>query len=61
LEEIRDGKTAMIVAHQLATAKRADRILVLQDGRVVETGTQDDLLARSGIYADLIKFQLELQ
>jgi ABC-type multidrug transport system fused ATPase/permease subunit len=58
LEEIRHGKTAIIAAHWLATVKHADRILGLQKGRVVETGTHDDLLARSGIYADLIKFPL---
>jgi ABC-type multidrug transport system fused ATPase/permease subunit len=61
LEEIRHGKTATILTRRLTTVKHADRIGVLQEGRVVETGTHDELLARSGIYADLIKFRLELQ
>jgi ABC-type sulfate/molybdate transport systems ATPase subunit len=61
LEEMHHGKTAIIVAHRLWTSKHVDRILVLEEDRVVETGTHDELPARSGIYADRIKFQLELQ
>jgi ABC-type multidrug transport system fused ATPase/permease subunit len=59
LENYRHGKTAVIVAHRLATVKNADRILVFHEGKVAEQGTHDELLQRSGIYADLIKFQLQ--
>jgi ABC-type multidrug transport system fused ATPase/permease subunit len=61
LEEIHYWKTAIIVADRLATLKHPDLILLLQEGSIVETGTHDELPARSGIYADLIKFQLQLQ
>jgi ABC-type multidrug transport system fused ATPase/permease subunit len=59
LEVFRHGKTAIVVAHRLATVKNADRILVFQNGAVVETGTHAELLQQSGIYADLVKFQLQ--
>jgi ABC-type multidrug transport system fused ATPase/permease subunit len=59
LEVFRHGKTAIIVAHRLATVKHADRILVFQNGAVVETGTHEELLEQSGIYANLVKFQLQ--
>ena len=49
------NRTSVIVAHRLATAAQADRILVMDGGRIVETGNHDELLAREGIYADLWK------
>jgi ATP-binding cassette subfamily B protein len=45
------GRTTVIVAHRLATAARADRIVVLAGGRVIEEGSHDALLARRGVYA----------
>jgi subfamily B ATP-binding cassette protein MsbA len=51
------GRTAFVIAHRLATIRRADRILVLEDGQIRESGTHADLLARGGIYARLYELQ----
>ena len=51
------GRTTLIVAHRLATVKKADRIVVLEAGRVVATGPHDKLVAQDGLYARLAKLQ----
>jgi ATP-binding cassette subfamily B protein len=51
------NRTAIIIAHRLSTIIDADRILVFEHGRIVEQGTHNELLARSGIYAHMIKLQ----
>lgn len=60
LEQFFSGKTAVIVAHRLSTVKNADQIVVLEKGEVMEVGTHFELVARNGIYFNLIKDQLEL-
>ena len=53
LESLARGRTSITIAHRLATAERADLVLVLRDGELVEVGHHDDLLARADAYAEL--------
>jgi ATP-binding cassette subfamily B protein len=57
VEALSAGRTTLIVAHRLATVKKADRIVVLEAGRIVDTGTHDDLVAKGGLYARLARLQ----
>ncbi len=57
LEEVMKGRTTFVIAHRLATIRNADRILVFHDGRIVESGTFDELVAQGGRFADLAKAQ----
>ena len=57
LEELMRGRTTIVVAHRLSTIERCDRIVVLSEGRVVETGTHRELLERAGMYAGLHRLQ----
>ena len=55
------GRTSLVIAHRLSTIRRADVILVVDGGRVVETGNHDSLLAAGGLYADLYRTQFQPQ
>jgi ABC-type multidrug transport system fused ATPase/permease subunit len=57
LSKFASGKTVLMIAHRLSTVLHADRIVVLENGRVVESGTHDDLLTNSGLYSRLHSLQ----
>ena len=57
LDEVMKGRTTFVIAHRLATVRNATRILVFQNGRIVETGTFDELQRRGGFFAELVRAQ----
>jgi ATP-binding cassette, subfamily B, beta-glucan exporter len=57
LDEVMKGRTTFVIAHRLATIRNATRILVFDQGRVIEAGTYDELVQRGGFFADLVKAQ----
>jgi len=57
MEELMKGRTTLVIAHRLSTIRNADRILVIHEGRVAESGTHDDLMEKSGIYSTLVAAQ----
>jgi len=61
LDSALSGRTALVIAHRLSTVRGADLIAVVDDGRVVETGRHDELLAAGGLYADLYTTQFASQ
>ncbi|MFN6073948.1 MAG: ABC transporter ATP-binding protein [Fluviicola sp.] len=58
LDNLMKGRTSIVIAHRLSTIRNADKILVIQNGKVVESGIHTDLLAKEGIYSDLVRLQL---
>jgi ATP-binding cassette subfamily B multidrug efflux pump len=61
LDHLMEGRTTFVIAHRLATVRRADLILVMADGRIVQRGKHDELLASGGLYREIYDLQLSLQ
>lgn len=59
MDKLMVGRTSFVIAHRLSTIKNADMILVMNDGKIIESGTHTDLLAKSGFYAELYNSQFE--
>lgn len=56
-EKLAHGRTTIIIAHRLSTVRNADRIAVIEDGRITELGSHDQLMAKNGAYAELVRTQ----
>ena len=59
MDELMKGRTSFVIAHRLSTIKNADKILVLRDGDVVESGTHEELMQCGGFYAELYNSQFD--
>ena len=57
LDEVMQGRTTFVIAHRLATVRSATRILVFNNGHIVETGTYDELVRRGGLFAEIVRTQ----
>ncbi|MFC4303231.1 ABC transporter ATP-binding protein [Cohnella boryungensis] len=61
LQRLMEGRTSFVIAHRLNTIRRADQILVLKDGELLERGTHEELLARPGLYSDMVRGRREVE
>jgi ATP-binding cassette subfamily B protein len=61
LDSAMQGRTTLIIAHRLATVKKVDRIIVLSQGRIAETGAPEDLRKQGGLYARLASMQFDMR
>ena len=59
MDKLTVGRTSFIIAHRLSTIKNADLILVMKDGKLIETGSHDELMEQNGFYASLYNSQFD--
>ena len=59
LDQALEGRTTLVIAHRLSTVQGADRLLVIDHGRIVESGTHRELLERGGLYSELYRTQFD--
>ena len=59
MDRLAAGRTTIVIAHRLSTIRGADKIIVMDRGKVIDQGNHDELLARGGIYADLYRLQFQ--
>ena len=60
LERVLEGRTSLVIAHRLSTVRNADKIIVLDQGRIVEVGQHEELLQGGGLYSQLYQRQVEI-
>jgi ATP-binding cassette subfamily B protein len=60
MDSLMQGRTSFIIAHRLSTIRNADRILVMNEGDIVEQGSHEELLAKDGFYAELYNSQFDV-
>jgi ABC-type multidrug transport system fused ATPase/permease subunit len=60
LESVLQGRTSLVIAHRLSTIRNADKIIALENGRIIEVGDHRELIGRDGLYSQLYKRQIEL-
>ena len=61
LERLCTNKTVLLIAHRLSTIEQADRIVVLEGGRLAESGTKEELVAQGGIYAQMLQVKHDIE
>ena len=57
LEKVRKGKTTLIIAHRISTIKDADKIIIVDEGKVIDVGSHDELIIRCSFYKDMVERQ----
>ena len=60
MDRLMKGRTVLVIAHRLSTVQSADMVIVVSDGQIVEKGSHEELLSRQGIYAGLVRRQLQI-